>query len=496
MRKTHILSFLMLAAMAGICACSPKVDPEPTPSVPQEELDRLYTVNMFGYNVMNTFYLWNEEVSDSLATWKLNEDPVEKVRRTRYKDANGKDIDKWTTLTDNIESMISKTGGVSTTYGFDFKLYYTDNTQTGVCMVVTLVYPGSPAEKAGFKRGDVFLKIAGTSLNVNNYQSLLYDKFLYAPDCILSDLDGKDHSMTAVEMYENPVLVSKVFDVGDKKVGYLLFNRFTLGACRDLVEAGKYFRKEGIDDLILDMRYNSGGYVITETLLASMLAPEDEVIAGSVFETSVYNKVLTGGDWDKPTCFAEDFTVSDSEGTHTVSVAGANPGIKHLYAIMTEDSASASESILVGLMPYLDVRIFGQKSGGKYCTGIMYSAKDWFEDYDDQLKDNQRELGKKYADKWGIYVMIARFADKLGNTPCMPDGFEPDYYVEDNPTEPYPLGDEREAMLAAVLAHLGGKTLPAPGKAAARAPGLQPQPLGARIPLERDPLYSSRILLK
>jgi hypothetical protein len=48
MRKTHILSFLMLAAMAGICACSPKVDPEPTPSVPQEELDRLYTVNMFG----------------------------------------------------------------------------------------------------------------------------------------------------------------------------------------------------------------------------------------------------------------------------------------------------------------------------------------------------------------------------------------------------------------------------------------------------------------
>jgi len=490
-RRIHLA--LMLAALAGIFSCGHQ-EPE-TPEIPQEDLDRLKAVNTFAFNVMNTYYLWNEEIYDSLATWMLNDDPIEKVKRIRYKDSSGKDIDKWTTVTEDIEAMKSKTGGVSTTYGFDFKLYYTNDKRSEICMVVTLTYPNSPAEKEGLKRGDVFLKIAGKTLTPANYVSLLYDDFLYAPSCRLTDADGKEHTMTAVEMYENPVLVTKVFEVGTKKVGYLMFNRFTLNACTDLIKAGKYFRSEGIDDLILDMRYNAGGYVTTESVLASMLAPEDEVIAGSVFETAVYNSILAKAWGEDNNCFAEEFTFSDSNGDHTVSVAGANMRIKHLYAILTEDSASASESILVGLMPYLDVKIFGQQSGGKYCTGIMYGAKEWYDDYDEQLKEDQRERGKKYADKWGIYVMIARYADKNGNTPCMPDGFEPDYYVKDNPLEPYPLGDEREAMLAAVLARLRGLAAPAAGAAAARAPGLGLQPLGPEIRLERDPILSARILL-
>lgn len=493
MRIDSIRTALMLAALAGVLSCGHN-DPE-TPTLTKEERDRLTTVNTFAFNVMNTFYLWNEEIYDSLATWKLNDDPVEKVRRIRYKDSKGEDIDKWSVVTDDIEAMKSRTGGVKTTYGFDFKLYYTDKSRTAVCIVVTLTYPGGPAEKAGLKRGDVFLKIAGKTITPDNYQTLLYDNFLYAPECTLTDAAGKAHSMKAVEMYEDPLLVTKVFEVGGKKVGYLFFNRFTLGACYDLVKTGKYFRSEGIDDLILDMRYNPGGYVTTESVLASILAPEEEVIAGSVFETAVYNSIIAKAWGDEDNRFAEEFTFSDSEGQHTVSVAGANVRIKHLYAILTGDSASAAESILVGLMHYLDVKIFGQKSGGKFCTGIMYSAKDWYKDYDDQLNDSQKDLGKEYADKWGIYVMIARFADKNGDTPCMPDGFRPDYSVEDDPTETYPLGDEREAMLAAVLARLGGKAAPAAGRAAARAPGLPSGPLGPEIPLERDPIYSTRILL-
>ena len=491
MRKSIIHILLMPVLLTGIFACGPK-DPE-TPEIPQEELDRLKTVNIFAYNTMNIYYLWNEEISDGLATWKLNEDPIEKVKIIRYKDDQGKDIDKWTVVTDDIDSMMSKTAGVSTTYGFDFKLYYTDSYHTGVCIVVTVVYPGSPADKAGIKRGDIFLKIGGSTLTPDNYSSLLYDKFLYAPDCTLTDMDGKAHSMKAVEMYENPVLVQKVFEVGGKKIGYLFFNRFTLGACEDLIKAGKYFCSEGIDDLILDMRYNSGGYVVTENVLASMLAPESEVIAGSVFETAVYNKILAKAWGEDKSCFSQEIKYTDANGDHIFSVAGANPGIKHLYAIMTEDSASASESLLVGLMPYLDIKIFGQKSYGKYLTGIMYSAKKWYNDYDEQLDDSQRQLGKEYADKWGIYVMIARYADKDGNTPCMPDGFIPDYYVNDYPTETYPLGDEREAMLSAVLARVGGKAAPAAGRAATKAPA---RTLGAEIPLDRDPFWGAHILLR
>ena len=483
---------LVLAFLAGICACEQKHDPDSTAEWPFGEKDSLNAINQFAYNTMCVYYLWKDEVSNGLSTWRKDDDPIDKVKSVRYKDSSGKDIDKWTVLTEDIESMISSTGGVSTTYGMDFKVYWYDASQTNVCLVVTLTYPDSPAQEAGLKRGDVILKIAGKEMTKKNYSTLIYDSFLNANSCTLTDTNGKEYRMTAVKMYEDPVLVCKVFTVGDKKVGYLFYNSFTLASCGKLIDAGRYFRSEGIESLILDMRYNGGGYVDTESLLASMLAPIEEVKAKSVFETAVYNDILTRAWKNKDNCFSEEFTFTDSDGEHTVNISEANPGIKHLYAILTEDSASASESILVGLMPYLDIKIFGQQSYGKYCTGIMYSAKDWYADYDEVLDDNQRKLGKEFARKWGIYVMISRYADKNGNTPCMPDGFKPDYYVNDKPVEPYQLGDEREAMLSAVLSYLGADT-GLPGRSASRTPA---RTLGAEIPLEHDPFWGVHILTR
>ena len=74
----------------------------------------------------------------------------------------------------------------------------------------------------------------------------------------------------------------------------------------------------------------------------------------------------------------------------------------------------------------------------------------------------------------------------------MPDGFIPDYPVEDNPIEPYQLGDEREAMLSAVLTRLGADT-GRWGRTAARAPA---RALGAEIPLEHGPAWGAHILLR
>ena len=485
MKKSYILPAMMLAVLAGICACGHN-DPE----IPKEERDRRMAVNTFAYNTMNTFYFWRDEITEGLESWKLDEEPIEKVQSIRYKDAAGKDIDRWTVLTEDIDAMKSSTAGVGTTYGFDFKLFFTSESKKNVCFVVTLTYPGSPAEKAGLKRGDVFLKIDGSALTPDNYIELLYDKFLYAPSCRLTDDKGKEYNLTAVEMYENPVLARNVFEAGGKKVGYLLFNRFTLNAAKDLIEVCRHFRSEGIDDLILDMRYNPGGYVVTEALLASMLAPEADVTAGNVFETTVYNKIVADAWGDEKVCFSNIVPEDFGEELAGTNISDANVRISHLYAIMTEDSASASESLLVGLMPYLDVKIFGKQSHGKCYTGMMYGAKSWYKDYDEALNDTQRELGKKYADKWGIYIMIGRYADKNGNTPCMPDGFVPDFIVSDNPVEPYPLGDEREAMLSYVLTKLGG-TASTAGRTVARAPA---RTLGAEIALERDPLDYAHII--
>ena len=63
--------------------------------------------------------------------------------------------------------------------------------------------------------------------------------------------------------------------------------------------------------------------------------------------------------------------------------------------------------------------------------------------------------GKRYMDNWAIYLMIGRFADKNGETRCMPNGLKPDYEVSDNPWDRIPLGDPQEVMLARTLALCG-----------------------------------------
>ena len=95
---------------------------KPEETTPPETSKPVYYVNMFGYNVMNVYYLWNSEIASGLASWKTDEDPIEKVRAVRYKDSVGNDIDRWTMMTDDFKSFTSSVAGVNTTVGMEFTL--------------------------------------------------------------------------------------------------------------------------------------------------------------------------------------------------------------------------------------------------------------------------------------------------------------------------------------------------------------------------------------
>ena len=73
----------------------------------------------------------------------------------------------------------------------------------------------------------------------------------------------------------------------------------------------------------------------------------------------------------------------------------------------------------------------------------------------EKLSSAEYRNGVKYTDNWGIYVMIGRYADRDGNTPCMPDGFTPDHEVADAPLDGHQLGDPEETMLKAALTLAG-----------------------------------------
>ena len=127
-----------------------------------------------------------------------------------------------------------------------------------------------------------------------------------------------------------------------------------------------------------------------------------------------------------------------------------NIGLQKIYAIVSSGTASASESILVGLMPYVPIEIIGsENTHGKYCTGWVLSAPMWYTELTNQ---GSTPAG---ISNWGFYVMVSRYADKDGNCPIMPNGFAPTINAKDKPNDGYPLGDARETMLAAALQAAG-----------------------------------------
>lgn len=474
MKRHYIFLIPLLWSALFLTSCS-REEPDQSARNDTEKLTKHY-VNMFAFNMMSTYYLWNQEISAALKTWPADADPVAKVREVRYKDIKGTDIDRWTQAFDDYSTFVNDINGISSTYGADFVLYYTDSSRQKVCAVITYVYKDSPADKAGLKRGDAIFAVNGKVMTTSDYAGILGRDYYGSSSVTVTLRDGSTVSMNSVTMYEDPVLQYSIFDCAGKKVGYLVYTSFTRDSCLRLLEACRYFKDEGIKELILDLRYNGGGQTTVEAALASMLAPEANVKAGDIYEIDIYNKELTEMMGDGTTRFKTDFKLSAGGDEVSFSTDGLNLGLSRLYALTGPGTASASESLITGLRPYYNenLEIIGAQTYGKYCAGIIYPASSWFRDVKDQLTAEEYADGLKYGKDWGIYVMISRFADKYGTTPCMPDGFTPDYPADDNPANGLPLGDPQEPLLKVALQHAGFEYPAGPAGQRAAADAFRP----------------------
>lgn len=408
-----------------------------------------YYANMFAYNIMSGYYLWVDQISDDLEKWPVETDPVAKVKSLRYKDAFGNEVDKWTELMEDCTPFLTSVTGNGKTFGFEFVLFYADETRTNIYAVVTFTYEGSPARKAGLKRGDVICAIDGETLNANNYISVLTDKVYDFPSTAEIGLaDGRSMTMTAVQMYSDPVNVVKVID----KVGYIHFSSFTLNAAKSLVSTFLSLKAQGIEELVLDLRYNTGGYSATGLVMASMIAPIEYVRQEAVFTKSIYNDELSQI-LQTDESFSESFTIDDT----MLNTADANLGLKRLWVITTGHSASASESLICGLKPYMDVILVGSTTYGKFCGGYLITADEWYKTLEESNVPNLNASdGRAKTAGWGIYVIASRYADCNGVTLSMPSGIPADYEAYDDLHDGYELGDPSESMLATVLSLING----------------------------------------
>jgi len=218
-----------------------------------------------------------------------------------------------------------------------------------------------------------------------------------------------------------------------RRVGYLQFNDHIRTAEPQLAQAMETLRQEGATELVVDLRYNGGGYVYLASQLAYMIAGEKNS-RGKVFERAIFNdKIEASGRGFPPL----PFLATGSGNALPTGVPLPSLDLRRVYLLTGADTCSASESLINGLQG-IDIEVvkIGATTCGKpygffpeeNCGNTYFSI---------QLKS---ENAKGFGD----------YADGIAPTCSVPDDFE------------HALGDAREARLGAALAYMATQTCPAP----------------------------------
>ena len=439
-------------AICGLCllgfltACDEEwIKPTPKPD-PENKVT--LKVNEFIYEGLRSEYLWENTINWNAIDFKKEKDSHAFFKRLIYKD------DRWTSLTDNAEAWNQGFAGISTTYGFDLRFSYIGQTDELVA-IVRYVYPGTPADRAGIRRGDLLLKLNGGPITVKNYADF-YDK----PTIVVNKGILKDKTltaepvgvaMTAVEMYQDPILKDTVINKDGHRVGYLCYSDYTERSTAELIKVFTRFKTAGVTDVVLDLRYNGGGYVSTARSLCSILAPEAAMKKKERFLFKLWNENYMS--------YWKSKGRNDELYETFVDTLGINMNLNRLYILTGKGTASASELTLTGLTPYMDVVQIGDTTHGKFCGGIVLMPKHlWW----DKSASYYQEIKN-----WGMYVMIYKFSNKRNDE--FPRGFAPKYVVKEYLLELYPFGDERDPLLGKALELITGKQV-----AKARSRRIQP----------------------
>ncbi len=337
--------------------------------------DRDLTVENFIYRGLNEIYLYKADVpelaNDFFPTQTERNDFLDNFATPEdlFYDGLLAPQDRFSFLVDDYVELENLFSGISTTNGLSFGLVRYCESCSEIFGYVRYVLPGTSAEAQGIKRGDVFNSIDGEQLTDSNYSDLLAPEIY---DISLATLNGSSITPTGVsvtlkkqEYTTNPVLVSKTLDVDSKKVGYIFYTSFTSDFDPQLNAAFGEFKAEGVTELVLDLRYNGGGSVRTATDLASMITGQ---FAGEIFTKEQWNaeyQAYFESTDDLRTRLLNKFNTTLNTGELINSL-----NLERVFILTTSRSASASELLINGLKPYINVVQIGETTTGKFQASV------------------------------------------------------------------------------------------------------------------------------
>ncbi|MDZ7648611.1 MAG: S41 family peptidase [Cytophagales bacterium] len=298
------------------------------------------------------------------------------------------------------------------------------------------------------KRGDRINRINGMPLTLSNYKNLLSSiseehLLTYQSLDLASQAFGAEQELkvSSVVYAENPNFLTKIFEYNDRKVGYYIYNLFSVGPTStstqyndemDQVFAG--FQSAGITDLILDLRFNSGGAETASTNLASLVGKD--VDATKIFSFREYNADVTATIKKDPKLIDQYLSVEFVNKSQNI---GSQLRDSRVYILTGSRTASASELLINGLRPYMDVFLIGNKTVGKNVGSITLNEE-----------NNPNNT-------WGMQPIVSKSFNSL-NQSDYSTGFNPQILLDDNSEFPYPLGDPQERLLNRALQEITGET--------------------------------------
>lgn len=350
---------------------------------------------------MDLWYLWN----DSMPTVNTDNysDPKDLLKDLRYATK-----DKWSYISTKTEQTQYYEEGTYVGYGFGY------SPDADGKLRITYLYDDSEFNDFGIDRAWKINKINGASVDENSELSDLLGKDeigvsnTFELESPFGDIVNHVFSKRLVTV--NTVVYSDVISLGTKKIGYMVFQSFIGPSIDELTKLFADFKSEGINELVIDLRYNGGGQMSVVTHLASLIIPSR--LDGQLFLTYEHNSDRSN----------QDAGINFERNSNSLD-------LEKVYFIADKGSASASEAIINGLEPYLDVFIVGDNTYGKPVG--MYSFPSVISDL--------------------VYVPISFKLKNAAGYGDYYEGLKADSYVDDDLTHGFGVSED---IFSEVLHHI------------------------------------------